>query len=246
MGKSICPVCGGAYKDPEESYSLKDGSICRKCADDLRFRYPMIYIPQYHKLDDLAVLPGCAALLQKDLRLLRDSMRKITGFRGSSAYTADYEVDRMRLLTLEEFQARLVSADASEDRIRAEYMDYNNVLTVDYARPLERKVGREGIQNIRRKQSGFCVAGYIRAGAFHDGDMVGILHENRIRYADVLALDYEYRTINTDGLDQRTMAAEKLGDLGDQGHSIRAGYQVTMVLNEKADGICAGDWIVAD
>lgn len=253
MGNSICPICQSNFKD-SEGYALTDGVICKKCADDLRFRYPMIYIPEYHKLDDLRILEGCSELRQTDLRLLRDSMREIKDFKvisgstenSSVSYTAAYEVDRMKLFSLDEFKNQLVCADALEDRIRLDYMDYTNVMVVDCARPLSRKVGKDGIQNLRKKQSGFCVTGYIKAGSFRDGDMIGILHEGKIRYADIIALDYECHTITPKGGDQRMKTAESLGDKGDRGHCIRAGYQVTMVLNKKAEGIGAGDLIVTD
>ena len=229
-------------KKPEQYYSLADSEICTACRDDLRFLYPLDYLTRSTKLREL---PQCEGLTRKELTALRKNLRVIPAHDGDRP-TKLYCMDRMQLLTLEKFRALLPTADALEDRIRSRYLDYTNVLPVEYARALCRPIGKKGIQNVRKRKTGYCVTGYIRAGAFREGDMVGIAHNGSIRYADLLALDYEEKTVSKDGAELRTGCAESMGDAGNRGICIRAGYQVTMVLSEKAAGIEAGDWIVTD
>ena len=243
METSRCPICGAILKKPEDSYALMDAEICCRCRDDLRFQYPLIYLPRVGMLDDH---PQCQNLRRKDLTYLRRNRRELELTTGDGSKSMSYCFDTMQLLTLSEFQKQLPGADARENQLRLDYDDYTNVLTVDYARSLRRTIGRPGVQNFHKRRKGFCVTGFIRAGAFHEGDLVGIRHQGRVRYAQILALDYEEATPSVDGQELRTGGAETLGDRGNQGRWIRAGYQVTLVLEEKAGLPEPGDWIVSD
>ena len=240
MENNRCPICGCSLKDPLE---LQDGTVCRKCEEDLRFLHPLIYLPRVGMLEEH---PQCGELSRKDLTYLKKHRREKECRLSGGKKMTSYRFDPLQLLTMEDFRRELISADAMENQIRTWYQDYTNVFTVDYGRPLYSYIGKKGVQNIRRRRYGSCAAGWIRAGSFREGDMVGILHEGMLRYANILALQYEEDTVSPDGKELRTNGAEELVNAGEQGRRIRAGYQVTMVLDEKASGITAGDWIVSD
>lgn len=240
MDTKRCPICGGPLTYPMH---LLDGDICGECERDLRFAYPILYLPRVGDLDDH---PRCETLRRKDLQILKKT-RGEKNFYGPGGKTLhSYRFDFMGLLKIEDFQALLPGADAAEDRIRLSYEDYHSVMVVDYARPLSRSVGKPGVQNIRKRHRGFCVTGTIRAGEFKEGDMVGIYHDGNVRYGDILAMDFEEGLRDPENGELRTREAEDLGDRGEQGRRICAGFQVTMVLDEKAGEVSAGDLIVMD
>ena len=242
MEMTICPICGRTIRRESEAYDLQDARICVRCADDLRFLYPYDYLLRSTKLKEL---PQCQDMARKDITYIRKRLQKLPMRDGNTSINV-YRMDRMCVLTLKEFKDQLVSADAEENRVRRNYLDYTNILTVDYTRPLSRTVGKKGVQNVRKRKHGYCVSGYIKAGTFREGDLVGILHRGALRWATVLVLYQEDRTVTQDGLDLRTSGAENIGDLGEQGRCLRAGYQVTMILSDKAGPMEAGDWIVSD
>ena len=244
MAQNICPVCGGPLLS--NCYDLQDGTVCGKCAEDLRFQYPLIH-QSYVGVGkpDYSRIPQCEGLDSTSLKILRKNTKKYTCYGKSGKTKYVFRIDLMCLLTVEEFRARIKEADACENKIRMQYLDYTNVFVVDYARPLSRPVGKEGLQNIRKRKTGYCITGYIKAAAFRDGEMVGILHKGKLRHADIICLGHEPYAKDEEE-EMRTRAAETLGDAGDLGHQIRAGHQVTMVLNDKAAGVEAGDWIVTD
>ena len=261
MKNTMCPICGEKIK---ESFALKDGNICMRCANDLRFEYPLMYLPEH---TDLQSIPQCQQMNKTSLAIVKKYIKPIHSFHSNAELekkmnqvfddemsdkeiaeidpsytrTENIEVDLMHAMTIKQFAKKLESADAFEDQIRQSYQDYTNVCVVEDCRPLRRQVGKPGIQNLKKLKSGYCLTGWIVAGQFKDGDRVGIVHEDQIHYADIIGLDVEQHME-----DQRMGSAENIGDQGDRGRCIRAGYQVTIVLNEKAKGIQPGDWIVMD
>ena len=253
-----CPICGRPMSEGT-SYALQDGEVCLPCSRELRFLRPYQYLPHRPgRYPDLTLLPEYPELTKKELTMLRKHTETF-GLSGayndgtperqksqSDTYIACFRVDPLCLLSLKEFREAMISADAREDRIREGYLDYTNVCTVDFARPLRRPIGKPGLQNLRKHRRGYCLTGMIRAGSFREGDMVGILHNGEIRHADILVLYPENLTRDPELGELRTGRAESFGDIGETGTRIGAGIQVTMVLNEKAFGLEAGDLIVLD
>lgn len=243
MENTVCPICGTPLST--NSYVLRDQEICRECADELRFAYPLIHMTKEGlKKPDLAAMPMFRDLAPRDQRFLLKQIEEDSDY-GTNP-DATFTIDRLHLVTLKEFMELLPRADALEDQIRADYFDYTNVCMVVKARPLSRPVGPIGIQNRHRRRRGFCIAGYIKTGRFSEGDLVAILHNGRMQYAGILAMGMETASVHPDGTDDRCAWGEELGDRGDNGVTIRAGYQVLMILDETAAGVAPGDLIVTD
>lgn len=238
--KIKCPICGAEFE--KDGYELADGTVCGNCEKNLRFAFPITYIPNPNPFKKC--LPDLSGIFEDENLTSRQKADRIEELRGIPLNRADphpkgyYTVDRMHSLTVKEFREKTGQAEGLRNQLLRRFDDYDNVCTVADVRPMAKLRASDGFQKMLRFRGAMLVSGTVQLGCFREGDSVTVLRDGK-------------KLLEADIMEERYIAGCAVGDISGCESSecqqkVREGRQVRMTLTASAEGIKPGDLIVSD